>query len=312
MFALVKIRFCQIKYELKHLGIAHIAFLLALFVGLNTLLYDRFSNYPMYISLGILGLVLTQHFTRKDAIFVNKSLENPKIALFFDYVTLLFPFISIVLFTPFWYYFFLILIGVSLLSFLKTQPITADLRLRFLSRFIPVSAFEALSGGRKNYTIFSLLAFYSAAVCLCWVRGLPLFLLWGITIGINVFFSEYEPLTMLRKDETLDAQQFMQAKLKRYILPMLLFYTPILILNGLFQPDLWWVSVLFLVFQMLSLALSILYKYATYQPKGYFNTGSPVVIITGLCIVLPFLMPVVLFLTVRYYPKAIRNLNHYL
>ena len=312
MFALVKIRFCQIRYELKHLGIAHVAFLLALFIGFNTLLYTAFFKYPTYISLGILGFVLMQHLTRKDAVFIKKSLENSQIALFFDYFTLLFPFISIVLFTPFWYCFFLILIGVHLIALLKTPHVTTALHLPFLSRFIPVSAFEALSGGRKNYVIFALLAFYLAAICLCWVRGLPLFLLWFITISISSFFNEYEPLTILRKDEMLDAHQFTQVKLKRYIKPLIFFYTPVLVLNGFFQPDLWWLSLLFLVLQIFNLALSILYKYATYRPKAYFNAGSPVLVIAGLCIVLPFLMPVVLFLNMWYYPKAIKNLNHYL
>jgi hypothetical protein len=232
--------------------------------------------------------------------------------LFFDYFALLTPFISIILFTHFWYCFFLILIGVSLITLLKTRPQTTATHLRFLSRFIPVSYFEVLSGGRKNYIIFVLLALYLAAVCLCWVRGLPLFLLWFITISIGSFFGEYEPLTMLRKDETLDAQQFIQSKLKQYIWPLLILYTPILILNSLFQPDLWWLSCLFLVLQILNLTLSILYKYATYRSKAYFDTGSPVLIIAGLCIVLPFLLPVVLLLNVRYYPKAIRNLSHYL
>ncbi len=312
MFALVKIRFCQIKYELKHLGIAHIAFLIALFVGINTLLHAAFSKYPIYISLGILGLVLTQHQTRKDTVFVRKSLENPQIALFFDYFVLLFPFISVVLFTPFWYYFFLIVIGVCLLSTLKTQPITTSTHLLFLSRFIPVSAFEALSGSRKNYGIFIILALYLAALCMSWVRGLPLFLLWFITTNLSAFFFEYEPLNMLRKDETMDAQQFIQAKLKRYVLPLCIFYTPILVLNCFFQPDLWWLNGLFLVLQILNLSLAIFYKYATYRPKGYFNTGSTVLTIGALCIILPFLMPIVLFFNIRYYPKAIRNLNYYL
>jgi hypothetical protein len=73
MLALVKVRFCQIKYELKHLGIAHIAFLMAFFIGLNALLYTAFSKYPIYISLAILGLVLTLQLTRKDAIFIKKT-----------------------------------------------------------------------------------------------------------------------------------------------------------------------------------------------------------------------------------------------
>jgi hypothetical protein len=85
-----------------------------------------------------------------------------------------------------------------------------------------------------------------------------------------------------------------------------------LIVNSVFHPDIWWINPLFLIVQILTLSLSILYKYATYQPKAYFNTNSPVLIIAGLCIVLPFLIPLILFFNLRYYPKAIKNLNHYL
>jgi hypothetical protein len=312
MFTLVKIRLYQIKYELQHLGIAHCLFLLALFVGFEILLQMLFSKYPLWTTLDVLTFVLVQHWGRKDAIFVKMNVKNPQIALFFDYLIWIAPFIVVALSTTYWYCFFVILLGIIPISCLATKPAIPSLKLRFLARYIPVSSFEALSGVRKNYAIIALVVIYFAALSFSSVRGVPLFLLWLITISMGAFFNEYEPLNMLRKDEKLNGRRFIQKKLKRYIVPLLFFFTPILLVNALFHPDLWWVSVLFLLLQILSLNLSILYKYASYRPKAYFNKSSPVLIIAGLSIVLPFLMPLIVFFNIKYYPKAIKNLNYYL
>jgi hypothetical protein len=44
MFALLKIRYCQLKYELKHLGVAHILFLCAM----PNQLFSSFYRTPQY------------------------------------------------------------------------------------------------------------------------------------------------------------------------------------------------------------------------------------------------------------------------
>ncbi len=312
MLTLVKIRFYQIKYEIKYLGIAHCLFLLALFVGFETILHFLFSKYPIWTILDVLAFVLVQHWGRKDGNFIKINVENAQIALFFDYLIWIFPFVIVALFTDYWYCFFVILLGVATISCITTKPAIPSLKLRFLVRFIPVSAFEALSGVRKKYAIIALILIYFVALSLSSVRGLPLFLLWLITISMGAFFSEYEPLNMLRKDEQLTGRLFIRKKMKRYIVPLLLFLTPILLVNGLFHPDLWWLSVLFLILQILSLNLSILYKYASYRPRAFFNKSSPVLIIAGLSIILPFLIPIIVFFNIQYYPKAIKNLNLYL
>jgi hypothetical protein len=312
MLTLIKIRFCQIKYELKHLGIAHNLFLIVLFAIAEMVLYSAFSKYPLYVSLGILLIVFSAHLSRKDAVFIKMNVENPQLALFLDYLSLSILFISPVLLTPNWYCFFPILMGIYLISFVETQSNFKPLELRFLSRFIPVSMFEILSGSRKNYVILGLISIYVAAFALAWVRGLPLFLLWILTTFICSFFNEYEPLNLLRKDEQLNSTLFLEKKLRRFILPLIVAFLPILVINSAFHTDIWWINPIFLVVQILTLSLSVLYKYATYHPKAYFNGNSPVLIIAGLCIVLPFFIPLILFFNLRYYPKALRNLNRFL
>lgn len=312
MFTLVSIRIWQLKYELKHLGITHSLFLFILFGCFESILYWAFSKYPMATSLVIVSGILMQHLARKDAVFIKMNLEKQNITLFFDYLFLISPFAMVSLLTPYKYCFLLILVGICLISFIKIRSIKQFLHLRFLTRFIPISMFEARSGSRRNYIIVALIAIYLSALSLSWVRGLPLFLLWFVTIIVSAFFSEYEPLNVLRKDNKAHAQAFIKEKLGRYTLTLLPFFLPILFIHSFFQPDIWWINPLFLVLQVLILSLSILYKYATYQPKAYFNSNNPVLIIAGLCIILPFLIPLILFFNFRYYSKAVKNLNYYL
>jgi hypothetical protein len=222
------------------------------------------------------------------------------------------PFAFVVLFTTNWYYFFLILMSIGIISFIKIKNYTTQTNLRFLSTIIPASAFETLSGCRRNYIFWGLVLIYFSALGFTWVRGLPLFLLWLITTSVSAFFGEYEPLNILRKDGTLSNQQFLMQKSKRYIIPFTVIYAPIFILNGLFHPDLWLINGLFLILQILSFNFAILYKYATYHHKAYFNTNSPILILVGLCNLIPFLIPLILFLNIQYYFKAIKNLNNYL
>jgi hypothetical protein len=245
MFTIIKIRFCQLKYELKHLGIAHCLFLLALFVGAEVMLFQTFSRYPFYISLAPLFFVLGLYLSRKDAVFVKMHAENPQSALFFDYLSLTILFILPVLFTTNWYCFLLILMGIYGLSFIPFRPHLKPPELRFLTRFLPVSMFELISGSRRNYAIFVLILLYTLVLSLSWVRGLPLFLLWMLTTFMGSFFSEYEPLNMIRKDEGLAPQSFLKEKLARYILPLIAAFLPVLVINSLFQPDIWWVNPIF-------------------------------------------------------------------
>jgi hypothetical protein len=312
MFTLIKIRLAQIKYELKNLGIIHIIFLTVIFVILEITLHAAFSKYPQWATLALLLVILTQHFSRKDMRFVNMNVEKPLKSLFFDHFFLISPFISVALFTTHWYCFFLILIAISVISRLKFGDNNQSTGLFFLSRIIPSTHFEVLSGCRQNYIFFWLIALYILATGLCWVRGLPLFLLWLMTTAISSFFGEYEPLDILRKDLQLSSNQFLNQKLMLYLIPLSIIYTPILIANTLFHPDLGIINGLFLILQLLSFNFAILHKYATYYPKAYFNTNNPILILVGMCNLIPYLMPVVLLLDIKYYLKAIKNLDNYL
>ena len=311
MFSLIKIRLYQAKYEVKTLGIFHVILLLVILIVFEMMLYIGLIKYSSLILFATLLGVLALHVSREDRNFILLNFSNSEFLFFTDYILLTFPVALPLLISDPWHYFMLIS-GIAIISLLDWKPNQLTYNLSFLSKIIPVSAFEALSGSRKNFTFIALLGLYLTALSLSWVRGLPLFILWSITIIITTFFGESEPLNILRKDDFKGGREFIIKKCTTYIYPITLIYAPILIINSFFHADLWVIILLFLLLQLLTVCFSILYKYATYYPSVYLSQNNIIIILVGLCNLIPYLIPIVLLLNIRYYPKAVKNLNYYL
>ena len=202
---------------------------------------------------------------------------------------------------------------IFIIPFFKQKPFYRLNTLTFLSKIIPVKYFEALSLLRHNYMIILFSLVYVLAWCFCSIRGLPLFLLFLLTNFIMSFFSENEPLNVLRNNKALNGKHFLFRKLKIYILPLFIAYFPIIALSSFFQPDLNILNFGFLMLQILSVSAVIFYKYAIYKPNGYFNNfTNPVLVFVGLSAIIPYLIPIILFLNIQFYSKAVKNLNNYL
>lgn len=313
MTSLIKIRLLQVKYEIKHLGVLFSVLLTAFFGAFELFVYIISRNSPIYVSGAIILFFIWYHLTRIDMTFLKLHIEKFKEAIFLEYFSFSLIFIIPLLFTANWYFFFIILIGIFIISRLKVKSVIPFNTFTFLSKVIPVTYFEALSFLRCNFIFISFLFIYLAAWCFCSVRGLPQFLLFLSTNFIMNFFSENEPLNLLTSSETLNGKFFLNRKLKLYILPLVIGYAPVLALNSFFQPDLIFLNLGFLILQILSISAVVLYKYAVYKPSGYFNNfTNPVLIFVGLSAIIPYLIPIILFLNIQYYNKAVKNLNFYL
>ncbi len=312
MLQLIKIRWLQLQYELKNLGVVFSILLLGFLIALEFALFLGFTKYPIYLSVAILLVLFSQHLSRKDARFIKLHIENARQAVAIEYAFFALPFVMPILFTAHWYFFCIILMGIFAISYLEPRSSNQTSTMGFLSKIIPVRYFEALSFLRKHFMFIPFLLIYLTALSLCWVRGLPLFLLFIETTFALSFFNENEPLNMVRKDLDLNGKSFLLKKLKQYILPLIIAYSPILVLQSYFQPDLPLWCVAFLFVQILNVSAIIFYKYALYKPNAYFNLNNPVVILVGFCLFFPFLIPITLILNFQYFPKAIKNLNTYL
>ena len=313
MTTLIKIRLLQLKFELKHLGILFSILLAAFFIAFEVSVYICFKKFPACVSMSVISIFLFYHFTRKDASFIKLHIEKPKTSIFLEYSAFILLLFTPALFTTHWYFIFIILIGIFITSQVDLKLIGISNSGKFLSKIIPVTYFEALSSLRSSYKFVIVPIIYLAAWCFYSVRGLPLFLLFLLTNLIMSFFAENEPLDILRSNTTGNSKFFLQNKLVRYLFPIIISYTPILILNSISHPDLYLLNFGFLIIQLLSVSAVIFYKYTVYKPNGYFNNfTNPVLIFVGLSAIVPYLIPIILFLNVQYYAKAVKNLNIYL
>jgi hypothetical protein len=307
--ALLAVRQRQLLHEARGLGAYLVPVLL--FVGLLVLLAYRAyaSLYPALALSGTLLLsCLSIHVSRNDLAFVRAQVENPEQAMRTEYIVFSLPFTLPALLTQHWYCFPLVCAGLGLLSGLKVRRRTRT-PLRNLSRLLPASSFEWISGIRSNAV--PVIALYLAALALSWLQFLPLFLLWVLGTLAASFYLECEPLHILRASDYA-ARRFLSEKLLRGNVLLLLWFGPVILINVLVLPAQWYIPVIFALLQHILLSFAIVFKYSLYAPGDRLSGNTVILAFASLSGLVPFLLPVPLCLGLLYYPKAIRNLNAYL
>jgi hypothetical protein len=180
---------------------------------------------------------------------------------------------------------------------------------RNISSIIPASHFEWISGFRKSFLL--LIPLCILAIGFCWFKILPLFLLWFITFIITSFYNEFEPVHILREGG-YSSKRFLRQKLYQHSGYLLLLYTPVLLINTIFNFEYWIVNLLFIPVQLSLLCFAICFKYSVYEPSKNLTAGSLILTMVSLCALIPYLLPVPLVMTFIYYRKAKNNLDNYL
>lgn len=309
LFPLLYIWLRQFLREANQLGL-YIIFVIAIIGFLIFYSYEQFSegNYGLYIIAGLTAFCFYLQVNRKDSPFIYKHICRPQLQLFSEYAALTFPFSIFAVFTKSWYLYPMLLICLAVISFIKIQT-KIKTRFKNLSSIIPACNFEWISGYRKQYLAFTFL--YVAAVSFCWFKILPLFLLWLLTILISSFHNKCEPVQILREGNNLP-RRFLWNKIKMNSLFILIFYTPLIIINTLFNPDYFLINVLFVPTQIFFLCFSICWKYGYYSPNTTQLSGSIPLAVVGLVSSLPYLLPIPALLTVAYFYKASHQLKPYL
>ncbi len=308
-FTLLYIRLKQLQREIRSLGlytfvIAGIAFYL-IFVS-----FSQFEKgvHPYSIICLLAFICVALQVYRKDKLFIYKHIENPYLQIFSEYVTLTFLFAVTAIFTRSWMYYPLLLailffIPYFKISFRKTAVF------KNLSLVIPAASFEWIGGFRKNFIFLSGL--YLSATAFCWFRILPLFLLWFLTVTIISFYNECESLQVLRESGK-PSGKYLLNKLIRSNLYIIILYTPLIIINTIFNTEFLLFNLLFIPVQLSLLCFAICMKYSSYSPNK-MQTGNSILLVTiALFSSLPYLLPVPIILSFVYFYEARNNLNHYL
>lgn len=260
------------------------------------------------MTVGLLTICLYLQSVRKDRLFVFTHIENPHLEIWIEYLAWTFPFAISSLFNKYWFFYLLLMAGLYVITYLN-YSIRQKTWLGNISILIPATNFEWISGIRKNmvYTI----PLYLVAIGFGWFSYLSLFILWLLTIIITTFYSECEPLQILKEGNN-SPKLLLGKKMIKHGTCLIILYAPVLMLNTLVNPENWLVNFLFVVVQISLLCFSIGFKYTMYEPNKPSTGGEVIQGLTAIGSVIPFLVPVPVIMAFRYYYKAIRNLNNYL
>ncbi len=221
---------------------------------------------------------------------------------------LTFPFSAPSLFTTNWLCFPILITSLYPITFLK-YTLRKKTFFKNITAIIPASNFEWVSGFRKSFLL--LIPLYVLAAGFCWLRFLPLLLLFFTTIVIVGFYNECESLQMVREG-SFSSETFLKQKLLRNCIYLLLLYIPILLINALFNAEYLFINSFFMLTQLSMVCFSICFKYANYQPNQDAATNNVTVLVVSLCSIIPYLLPIPLIMAFSYYGKAKNNLTHYL
>lgn len=309
MTLLLFIRWKQLQREINGLGLY-----LLVFIGLaGYIAFAFFKQYQqgqnaIYIVIGITLVCTGLQFYRTDKRFVYKHLNNPRFQIFLEYVVLTFPFSISCIITKSWYCYPVLLILLLCIPLFKFQFAHKAI-FKNLSSIIPANNFEWISGFRRNY--LSFISLYLVAAAFCWVRILPLFLLWLLTITISSFHNECESIQVLRENNRSPGK-YLSGKLRINIMYILILYTPLITLNTIFNTDFLLINLLFIPMQISLVCFAICLKYSYYKPnKNQIGNNIPLAIV-ALASAVPYLLPVPAILSFTYFYKATHNLTQYL
>lgn len=305
---LLYIRKRQLVYELRQLGLYSIVILaIAVFVIYYThsVYQDTVLAFAFTASLAI--SCYTFHSFRKDKEFLYLHSGSYHFSLFMEYSIFTFPLIFMSLFTVQWYCFFLIQIFLMLIPFSKIT-IKERTIFRNLSLIIPASKFEWLSGIRQKYV--QIFIVYILALGISWVKILPLFLLWYLTLIISSFYNEFESVNILREGND-SSLVFLKKKILTHSLLLIVFYLPVVIVNSLFNPEFILLNAGLLLSQLALLTFVICFKYSNYVPNQTQYGNNLLVILVSLCASIPVFLPVPLIIAYKYYINAKNNLKEY-
>ena len=306
---LLYIRLKQIKREAEGLGL-YVAFFVALAAILSYMAFSQYKNSAQAWWLVVLMSVicLAIQYSRKDKQFIYKQLDKPYLQIFLEYALLTLPFSIQSIITKNWFCFPLLLLLLFIISFLKFQ-FKRKAVLTNLSALIPASNFEWISGIRKQY--ISFISIYLVALCFSWIRILPLFLLWFLTIMIASFFMENEPIQILREGNK-NARKILSDKLKVNIRYIIILYSLPIIINALVVQEFLLITLLFIPIQIALLCFAISLKYATYKPQTNQLGNNIAFSIVAILSAMPYFLPIPVILSIVYFYKAEKNLNAYL
>lgn len=261
-----------------------------------------------WITAGYLTSILIIHIKRPDKQFLKVNVANNFGILIFEYALLAIPLLVCQLYLQYFELAAITILALFVIPFTGFSIQRKGLNNRFI-RAIPNEAFEWKSGVRK-YFIFLASVWLIGLFLSNYVGSVPVAIILLGLVMVN-FYEFAEPLSLLMNQER-GPKQFLYRKVLIAQAIFSIIFLPLIIAFLIFHPELWFIPVIEYVLISFILWYAILLKYTFYKPNQQLIAGQLFVAIGAMSLFIPFLIPLLWILSVRFYFKSITNLNPYL
>lgn len=299
---LLKLRYFQLR---RDLGIWVFIIALAAFYLCYTI-----SSVSQLYSLAFTGAVALALYScqlnRKDRSFIAHYLDKPRWQIPINYSILLSPFFLAFVIAGNWEHALTLCSLSTIIS--QLRPISSVQKFPFISRIIPPEQFEWISGVRKNFYLLVLLLLI--AIVLSPVKFFGLVALFLVNMVFLGFYNFYEPLLMLNPS-SLTIESFLKQKINYCIKTLLLINCPLLLVNMIFNFESAWFDLCFIFSVLLLASCTIYIKYAHYRPNDMQSFKVDFIILVA-GVLIPYFLPLCIYVYYSNRKKAIINLSHYL
>lgn len=298
-------RFWQASRIFWEIGLLRWLILIIVFVPMIFRLPNLLNTYPEISAFVWLGFLFSLQLIRNDKIFFKLIQANSYWIFWTEYSILSIPIIVYLALQQFWLSVLGLLFGLFLLP-LADRTLKMQTQELSTFHFLPAEAFEWKSGLRLQYL----------AVLLVWLGSLVFsFHFLAVPVGIFLlilistqFYTQAEDINWIRLYQ-LNPQAFLFRKIQLYAKLFFLLISPLSIAFLIFHLELYYLLLAIWVAVGGLIIFVILGKYAFYEPNKDLSLLQWIFWFVAFCIFVPFLAPVPLFLGVRFYRKAIRNLE---
>jgi hypothetical protein len=310
ILAFIKIRLFQIYRTAKGLGFFRTLFILGLIVLLGLGVFTQTTKTPdsYYISGIYLLMIFWVHLKRKDIHFLKSHFINYKLGLLMEYSLLIIPlYFSLIYFNQ-WMSLILVIILALLVVNLNFKLKQKSLN-TFIQRLIPADCFEWKAGVRRS--LFFIITIWVLGIISSFFIGSVPVVLYILGIFSISYYEKNEPIQMVFAYE-MDANSFLMHKIRLQLVFFSIIALPLIISFLLFHYNYWYIPLIeYFVFITIQIYI-ILTKYAFYQPNVESNNVQLFEIIGAMGLFIPFLIPIIWLLAIRFYIKSKKNLNFYL
>ncbi len=308
--AILTYRFRQLWKIIREIPPLYLLILAIMLVALVAGLYAfaAQSKGGWVITAGFLFLLALLHTRRKDYRFLFHVEQKPWRVFAAEYLLLALPVLLVEWIQGRWGASVVLAAGCVATGFIR-RPAQAGGKHIPVPSLIPVELFEIRSAFRQ-YGVMVVVV-YVAAYAGLFVPYLSLAFLFIYTCCYGGCYHLSEPVSLLCARE-LPAGAFLHRKLwinsRAYMLTLL----PACVLYAVLHPGQAWFAGFFLLAGTLNILVMILMKYACYRPQAKTVGGQFSLLLSLAGMIAPFLAPLTLFLCIRYYLAARRNLTTWL